>query len=68
MSKKYSRYESTTFSRNKTKKNDKHPYNPNRRKGKLAHFAKEQPPRKASLKHKKVADNEQVQEVPKEMW
>lgn len=60
MSKKYSRYESTTFSRNKTKKNDRHPYNPKRRKGKFAYFAKEQPSRKASLEHKKVADAEQV--------
>ena len=60
MSKKYSRYESTTFSRNKTKKNDKRPYNPNRRKGKFAHFSKQQPPCKASLGHKKVTDAEQV--------
>ena len=60
MSKKYSRYESTTFSRNKTKKNDKHPYTPNRRKGKFAYFTKEQSSRKASLEHKKVTDAEQV--------
>ncbi len=60
MSKKYSRYESTTFSRNKTKKNDKHPYNPNRRKGKFAYFSKQQPSCKASLEHKKVTDAELV--------
>ena len=59
MSKKYSRYESTTFSRNKTKKNDKHPYNPNRSKGKFA-YSKQQPSCKASLEHKKVTDAEQV--------
>ena len=59
MSKKYSRYESTTFSRNKPKKNDRHPYNPNRRKGKFAYFAK-QPSHKASLEHKRLTDAEQV--------
>lgn len=60
MSKKYSRYESTTFSRNKRKKNDKHPYNPNQRKGKFAYFSKQQPSCKASLEHKKATDAELV--------